>query len=117
VRLPSELTEIGMSVFYGCSSLKTLDIPETVTAIGSCAFQSSGLESIVIPSNVTTVDFQGFLDNSNLQSVTFGKNVSNFGHLAFYECDNIRTITSYIKTPPVATEAYFGSAVYEQATL
>ena len=117
VRLPSELTEIGMSVFYGCSSLKTLDIPETVTAIGSCAFQSSGLESIVIPSNVTTVSFQGFLDNSNLQSVTFGKNVSNFGHLAFYECDNIRTITSYIKTPPVATEAYFGSAVYEQATL
>ena len=117
VRLPSELTEIGMSVFYGCSSLKSIDIPETVTTIGFCAFQSSGLESIVIPSNVTTVDFQGFLDNSNLQSVTFGKNVSNFGHLAFYECDNIRTITSYIKTPPVATEAYFGSAVREQATL
>ena len=117
VRLPSELTEIGMSVFYGCSSLKSIDIPETVTTIGSCAFQSSGLESIVIPSNVTTVSFQGFLENSNLQSVTFGKNVSTFGHLAFYRCDNIRTITSYIKTPPVATEAYFGSAVYEQATL
>ncbi len=117
VRLPSELTEIGSEVFYGCSSLKSIDIPETVTTIGSCAFQSSGLESIVIPSNVTTVSFQGFLENSNLQSVTFGQSVSTFGHLAFYRCDNIRTITSYIKTPPVATEAYFGSAVYEQATL
>ena len=117
VRLPSELTELSTAVFYGCTSLKTLDIPETVTAIGSSAFQSSGLESIVIPSNVTIVDFQGFLENSNLQSVTFGQSVSSFGHLAFYECDNIRTITSYIKTPPVATEAYFGSAVREQATL
>ena len=117
VRLPSELTELSTAVFYGCTSLKTLDIPETVTAIGSSAFQSSGLESIVIPSNVTIVNFQCFLENSNLQSVTFGQSVSSFGHLAFYECDNIRTITSYIKTPPVATEAYFGSAVYEQATL
>ena len=104
VRLPSELTELSTAVFYGCTSLKTLEIPETVTRIGDLAFQDGGLESIVIPSN-------------NLQSVTFGQSVSTFGHLAFYRCDNIRTITSYIKTPPVATEAYFGSAVYEQATL
>ena len=117
VRLPSELTEIGMSVFYGCSSLKSIDIPETVTTLGACAFQSSGLESIVIPSNVTTIGFQGFLDNSNLQSITFGQNVSDLGYHSFSYCDNIRTIYSYIKTPPVATEAHFGSAVYEQATL
>jgi surface protein len=117
VRLPSELTELSTAVFYGCTSLKTLEIPETVTRIGDLAFQDGDLESIVIPSNVTIVDFQGFIDNKNLQSVTFGQSVSTFGHLAFYRCDKIRTITSYIKTPPVATEAHFGSAVYEQATL
>ncbi len=38
VTLPSTLTEIGASAFYGCASLTTITIPENVTSIGGDAF-------------------------------------------------------------------------------
>ena len=43
------MTSIGDSVFYGCSGLTSVTIPEGVTSIGHSAFQScSGLTSIVL---------------------------------------------------------------------
>ena len=39
--LPNNILEIGESAFYGCSSLKNIDIPDKVTEIGYSAFISS----------------------------------------------------------------------------
>ena len=36
--LPNNILEIGESAFYGCSSLKNIDIPDKVTEIGYSAF-------------------------------------------------------------------------------
>lgn len=38
--LPNNILEIGESAFYGCSSLKNIDIPDKVTEIGYSAFHS-----------------------------------------------------------------------------
>ena len=59
--LNNNVTSIGNSAFYNCSSLQSINIPENVTSIESYAFYNcSSLQSITIPQNVTSIGSQAF---------------------------------------------------------
>ena len=51
---------IGDYAFYGCTELRTVTIPATVTSIGSYAFNMSGIESFRIPDAVETIGTAAF---------------------------------------------------------
>jgi len=55
VVIPNGVTRIGREAFYQCTELTSVTIPDSVTDIGSSAFQKSGLTSITIPSSVTYI--------------------------------------------------------------
>ena len=38
-------------MFEGCTSLKTIDLPESLTYLGTYTFQNSGLTSVTIPAS------------------------------------------------------------------
>ncbi|MEE3484857.1 MAG: leucine-rich repeat domain-containing protein [Bacteroidales bacterium] len=59
------ITEIASQEFNGCTNLKELSIPRTLTRIGENALAGSGLESIVIPNTVTWVGARPFGQNSD----------------------------------------------------
>ena len=48
VTLPNTLTEIGYSAFNGTTALTTITIPKTVTKAGSDVFEDSGLKTVTI---------------------------------------------------------------------
>ena len=56
LNLPKLQGEIPNNSFDGCTSLKTIVFPETVTTIRSNAFIASGFTHLVFPKSVTTVE-------------------------------------------------------------
>lgn len=80
LRLPDSVTAIGDYAFYGCSSLSDFHIPENVTTIRSSAFYGcSSLSDLHIPEGVTTIDSRAFSGCSSLANINIPAGVEYFG--------------------------------------
>jgi BspA type Leucine rich repeat region (6 copies) len=67
IEIPDSVTSIGS--FAGCSSLSNIVIPATVTNIDDNAFYSCGLISFIIPAGVPRIGEFAFAACTNLHSV------------------------------------------------
>ena len=86
VDIPGSVTQIGSNAFQG-TGLTTIDVPVGVTKIGSSAFQRcTQLSSVVIPEGVMTIEEGLFSSCSALTSVTIPKSIINIGNFAFAGC-------------------------------
>jgi hypothetical protein len=91
------VTLIAYNAFSDCSNLTSIEIPNSVTAIGSYAFRDcSGLTSIDIPNSVTIINPSAFFSCRNLTSVTIPNSVTAIGRDAFSGCDKLTDVYSYI---------------------
>lgn len=61
--IPETVTEIGSKAFE-YNSLKTVDFSGNLTSIGGSAFHGNQLEKIILPDNVTTVGTGAFSENN-----------------------------------------------------
>jgi len=80
-------------VFYYCSGLTSVTIPNSVTSIRSSAFRGcSGLTSVTIPNSVTSIGDFAFENCSGLTSVTIGNSVTSIGEYAFEYCSGLKKV-------------------------
>ena len=94
VILTNNIIGIGNSAFFSQQYLTGINIPNSVTSIGSNAFQNSGLTSITIPNNVNSIGNFAFYQCTDLASVTLPTNVdfTTIGTSAFRQT-SITSIT------------------------
>ena len=74
----------------GC---KNTHIPNTITAIGNCAFLGSGLNSITIPNSVTSIGDSSFFSCNHLTNIDIPNSVTYIGSAAFAGCISLSSIT------------------------
>ena len=90
--IPNSVTSL-YAAFCGCRNLNSIEIPNSVTAIGGGAFADcSGLESITIPNSVTTIGKFVFWGCSSLKHITIPNSVTTIGENAFRECNSLLSI-------------------------
>ena len=95
------VTGIDDSAFSGSGGLTSISIPNSVTYIGTRAFQNcSGLTpTIIIPNSVTSIGTLAFCGCSGLTSITISKGVKEIGSEAFSGCTNLKTVVVDIENP------------------
>ena len=94
VTIPDSVTSIGDSAFAFCSSLTSVTIPNSVTSIGDNAFdRCSSLKSVTIPDSVTSIGIGVFGGCSSLTSVTIPNSVTSIGDAAFCCCSSLTGVT------------------------
>ena len=89
---------IAENVFYYCSGLTSVIIPNSVTSIGIQAFRGcSGLTSVAIGNSVTSIGDWAFFECSGLKSITIPNSVTSIGDAAFYGCIGLTSVVYHCK--------------------
>lgn len=80
--------------FKDCSSLESITLPENLTTIEYNAFlRCEALEEIVIPDNVTAIGEAAFSQCKGLKNIVIGNGVETIDDKAFENCGDVETIT------------------------
>lgn len=78
-----DVDAIKQRAYYKQNNLTNYTISEKIKEIGRLSFAQSGLQSIEIPSNVTTIDYGAFYGCQDLKEVTIPDSVISIGTKAF----------------------------------
>ena len=86
--LPKTVTRINQKAFAGTTDMKTFEVeePSALTIIEQNAFADSGIESISIPSSITTIERETFRNCNVLKKVVIPAATTNIHPEAFKYC-------------------------------
>jgi len=100
---------IADSAFHGCSRLYSIEIPDSVTSIGSWAFFYCGsLTSVVIGNSVTSIGEKAFNGCSSLESIEIPDSVEVIGDIAFSGCSSLTSVVIGDSVTSIGVNAFFG---------
>ena len=106
-----EIKEIGAWVFDGCTGLRNVTLPASLTQIDEKAFRGcTGLTSISLPANLTEIGEFAFYDCTGLTSLDLSActSITKIGGDAFFGCRGLTSITLPANLTKIERGAFSG---------
>lgn len=84
---------LAANAFNGCLSLATINLPDSLTSIGSYSFSYSPLTTIILPSNLISIGNNAFQSCDRLTTIHIPSNVTSIGNNLFMYCPSLKEVT------------------------
>ncbi len=108
----SYLNSIEMEAFSGCTSLSTVDIPYSVTALGESVFANcSSLQSVHLYANISNIPQMFFYNCQSLKEVYLPPYLKTIQKFAFGNCASLEYIEIPQSVTSIATSAFYNDNV------
>lgn len=118
ITFDGEVSEIGASNFFGCSTLKTIIIPNKVWPIGARAFcKCSSLTSIILPEGGVYMYKEAFAECSSLESIIITKGTDHISQYAFDNCHSLKSVTIHDGLQSIELGAFMRCSSLESITI
>ena len=118
ITTPSDVKTLLFGAFYGCTSLKTVKISDTVTSIKTSAFKNcSSLESVTLSNNISDIKSNTFEGCSSLKSIVIPDRVTKIDNLAFSECSSLTSVTIPDSVTSIGDHAFNFCSSLESVTI
>ena len=114
INLPDSISQIGTSAFYNCSNLSSVTVGANsqLTEIASYAFSGcSSLTNFTIPSKITIIEQGLFEDCTSITEIIIPHGVTLIGGWAFGGCPNLTTIVIPNTVTLIDYHAFGGSNI------
>ncbi|MGN8888328.1 leucine-rich repeat domain-containing protein [Blautia sp. HCP28S3_G10] len=94
VTMPDTVTVIGSGAFEGCTNLESITLSKKLKEIQAKAFYGcTSLKSIVLPDSMQKIGMSAFEGCSSLSNVILGNGLSYIDVWAFNSCSSLKSIT------------------------
>lgn len=103
--------------FKGCTSLKTVEIPETVTEIKPFAFAESGVEYMELPYTISIINDGTFYKCDKLKNVVFSDMLKEIGKYSFSGCTSLREVEIPGSVTNINTGAFLNDTALESVRI
>lgn len=111
VTIPDSVTSIGSSAFENCRTLEHINIPNSVAEIGERAFLAcDSLSSVELPTLLTEIKYGTFHGCYSLENITIPNGVTSIGRKAFSE-SGLKNITIPDSVTSIGESAFAGSGI------
>ena len=110
IAIPNTVTSIGSCAFNNTAISGSLAIPNSVTEIGERAFENCReLNSLFLPSNLKRIENRTFNACGFSGGLTIPNSVTEIGEKAFYNCTGFNgTLTLSNKLETIGKSAFYG---------
>ena len=102
ITIPDSVTSIGSGAFEGCRLEKA-----TIPALAASYIKNDWLRTVIITSG-WKIDERAFLDCKSLTSITIPNSVTSIGGYAFSGCANLTSITIPDSVTSIGENAFYG---------
>ena len=118
VVVKNSVTSIGSAAFEDCTNLTSATIPNSVTSIGYSAFEDcTNLTSVTIPNSVTSIGYSAFENCTSLTSVTISNSVTSIDYSAFENCTCLTSVTIPNSVTSIGSSAFSGCTSLTSVTI
>lgn len=107
IDIPASVTTLGRWIFEGCDNLKDITLHEGLTTLSQSTFYGCGISEIQIPTTVTEIPDYCFSNCHNLGMIYLHNNITSIGGHVFFNCYALKSFTVPEKVTVLPESAFY----------
>lgn len=108
------IQEFEISAFNGCTKLKEIRLPNSLTTMGiDCFMDCRSLQKVTFGNSLKTIPASAFSNCSSLTEVVFTNSITVIGGSAFFGCYRLKNITLPSSLLSISSQAFMQCSIEE----